>query len=69
MGLPLHTRAAALVASLSIAATVVITVAEIGHPPADGVGMIASLLNSVSSPGVLGDARDRTQVAQEEPLP
>jgi hypothetical protein len=69
MGLPLHTRAAALAASLSIAATVVITVAEIGHPSPNGVGMIASLFDSLSSPGVIGDARDRTQVAQEEPLP
>jgi hypothetical protein len=68
MGLPLHMRAAALVASLSIAATVIITVAEIGHPPADGVGMIASLVDSLSSPGGPGNAPG-TLVADEMPQP
>jgi hypothetical protein len=68
MGLPLHTRAAALAASLSIAAVVIITVAEIGHPPSDGVGMIASLLDPVASPGRGADA-PRTQVAEEMPQP
>ena len=68
MGLPMHTRAAALAASLSIAATVIITVAEIGHPPSDGVGMIASLMGSMSLPGRGADA-SLTQVAQEMPQP
>lgn len=68
MGLPLHMRAAALVASLSIAATVIITVAEIGHPPESGVGMIASLVDSLSAPGRTGDVPG-TQVAEEMPQP
>ena len=68
MGLPLHTRAAALAASLSIAAAVIITVAEIGHPPSDGVGMIASLLQPAPLPGRAGDAPS-TQVAEEMPQP
>lgn len=44
MSLPLHTRAAALVAAMSTAAAVIVTVAEIGHPPPDGQGIVASLL-------------------------
>jgi hypothetical protein len=44
MSLPLHTRAAALVAAMSTAAAVIVTVAEIGHPPPDGQGVVASLL-------------------------
>ena len=68
MGLPLHTRAAAFAASLSIAAAVIITVAEIGHPPPDGVGAIASLIDSVSLPGRTGDVPG-TQVAEEMPQP
>ena len=68
MGLPLHTRAAALAASLSIAAAVIITVAEIGHPPSDGVGMISSLLVPASPLGSAGDG-PRTQVAEEMPQP
>jgi hypothetical protein len=43
MGLPLHARAAALVAALSTTAAIVVTIAEIGHPPPDGAGMLAFL--------------------------
>jgi hypothetical protein len=41
MGLPLHTRAAALAAALSTTAAIIVTMAEIGHPPPDGTGMLA----------------------------
>lgn len=44
MSLPLHTRAAALVAALSTAAAVLVTVAEMGHPPPDGQGLVAQLV-------------------------
>jgi hypothetical protein len=44
MSLPLHTRAAALVAALSTSAAVIVTVAEIGHPAPDGQGLVATLL-------------------------
>jgi hypothetical protein len=43
MGLPLHARAAALVAALSTTAAIIVTMAEIGHPPPDGAGMLAFL--------------------------
>jgi hypothetical protein len=69
MGLSLHTRATALVASLSIAAAVIVTVAEIGHPPPEGAGMIASLLDSMSARPTGGDAQSGTQVAAEAPQP
>ena len=41
MGLPLHARAAAFVAALSTTAAIIITMADIGHPPPDGAGMLA----------------------------
>lgn len=49
MGLPLHTRAAALVASLSVTAAIIVTVADIGHPPPDGAGAIAFLIDTARS--------------------
>lgn len=49
MGLPLHVRAAALAASLSVTAAVIITVADIGHPPPDGAGAIAFLVDMARS--------------------
>jgi hypothetical protein len=44
MSLPLHTRAMALVVAVSTTSAIIITVAELGHPPADGYGAIATLL-------------------------
>lgn len=44
MSLPLYTRASALVVALSTTAAIIVTVAEIGLPPPDGRGAIASLL-------------------------
>lgn len=44
MNLPLHVRAFSMVVALCITAATVITVAEIGHPPDDGIGAIASLV-------------------------
>jgi hypothetical protein len=38
-------RAAALVAALSTTAAILVTVAEIGHPPPDGVSTLALLLD------------------------
>ena len=43
MHLPLHTHAAALVVALSATASIIITLAEMGHPPLDGRGAILSL--------------------------
>ena len=48
--LPLHTRAGALVASLATTAFIIITLAEMGHPPPDGRGAILSLLVPVPVP-------------------
>lgn len=44
MNLPLHTRAAALVIALSTTAAIIVTLAEMGHPPPDGSGAILSLI-------------------------
>ena len=44
MDLPLYTRAAAFVVACSTAASIIVTVAEMGHPPPDGRGVIESLL-------------------------
>lgn len=49
MGLPLHLRAAALVASLSITAAVIVTVAEIGHPSPDEAGVVAFVIGAARS--------------------
>jgi hypothetical protein len=43
MKLPHHTRAAALVAALATTAAIVNVMAEIGHPPPSGQGMLAWL--------------------------
>jgi len=50
MHLPLHTRAAALVVALSATASIIVTLAEMGHPPIDGRGAILSLLAPVPAP-------------------
>jgi hypothetical protein len=72
MGLPLHTRAAALAASLSVTAAVIITVAEVGHPPPDGAGLLAFLVDT-SSAAWAGTAKAEepasTRVAAEMPQP
>jgi hypothetical protein len=44
MNLPVSTRLFSLVAAVCIALACVITIAEIGHPPPDGIGAIASLV-------------------------
>lgn len=64
MHLPLHTRALALVVALSTAAAIVITVAEIGHPPPDGQGVIALLFTP--KPSSVGEA---ATVAAHAPQP
>ena len=50
MHLPLHTRAAALVVALSTTASIIVTLAEMGHPPIDGRGAILSLLAPAPAP-------------------
>jgi hypothetical protein len=44
MKLSLYSRAFPLVTAVCTASAVVMTVAEMGHPPDDGIGGIASLL-------------------------
>ena len=44
MKLPMYARAFSFVVAVCLASALVVTVAEIGHPPADGVGAIAALL-------------------------
>jgi hypothetical protein len=73
MDLPLHARAAALVAALSTTAAIVVTIAEIGHPPPDGAGMLA-FLQVPMPPAPVGVASIESQppqvrVAAEMPQP
>ena len=46
MGLPIHTRAAALAAALSTTSYIIVTIAEIGHPPPDAQGIGAFLTST-----------------------
>ena len=50
MSLSLHTRAAALVVALSTTASIIVTLAEMGHPPLDGRGAILSLVTPAGAP-------------------
>jgi hypothetical protein len=50
MHLPLHTRALALVVALSTTAAIIVTVAQTGHPPPDGQGVIALLADVITIP-------------------
>lgn len=50
MDLPLHLRAAALVLALATTASIIVTLAEIGHAPIDGRGILETLLMPAASP-------------------
>ena len=73
MGLPLHTRAAALVAALSTTAAIIVTMAEIGHPPPDGYGLLSLLqVPDRGSPQLLAPVKPEPvqgPVALEMPQP
>jgi hypothetical protein len=64
MGLPLHARAAALAAALSTTAAIIVTMAEIGHPPPDGAGMLSLFLGAPDRPTPNGFAAVQQETAQ-----
>ena len=65
MNLPFYARALCAIVALSIAAAMVITVAEIGHPAPDGIGAIASLLRP--QPGRAADVTRSAAADAVEP--
>ena len=75
MHLPLHTRAFSLLAALSTTAAIIVTIAEIGHPPSDGYGLIATLvLPEQPQPAAVARVTDETRaglqtVSAEMPQP
>ena len=73
MQLPIHTRAAALVAALSTTSYIVATIAEIGHPPPQPQGVVAFLLDRGTHEGAVASVtsapREEVSAAAEMPQP